>query len=81
MAWQRTLLVHVSSIDMQPTVLCCCRPPRTLPGTPRVVYLYGEPLLAVASHYRRGHAHHQVSSSGLGWGWRAEMAALLYTSS
>jgi hypothetical protein len=35
-------------------------PPRLgAPGT-RCVYLFGDPLASVASHYRRGHAHHQA---------------------
>lgn len=34
------------------------------PARPRhVVYLYGDPLAAVASHYRRGHACHQAQKT------------------
>eukprot|EP00879_Flechtneria_rotunda_P008997 GHRR01009420.1.p1 GENE.GHRR01009420.1~~GHRR01009420.1.p1 ORF type:complete len:192 (+),score=75.42 GHRR01009420.1:701-1276(+) len=40
------------------TVLC--RPPSQLgPGT-GVVYLFGDPLACVASHFRRHHAYHQA---------------------
>lgn len=40
------------------------KPPKALPtaGT-RVVYLYGNPLEAVCSHYRRGWAYHQASKT------------------
>jgi hypothetical protein len=37
-----------------------CRPPQHLTRQTKVVYLFGDPLAAVASHYRRGHAHHQA---------------------
>ncbi|KAG1653001.1 hypothetical protein FOA52_007856 [Chlamydomonas sp. UWO 241] len=42
------------------------RPPRHGPCGPRVVvYLYGDPLSSIASHYRRGHALHQaIKTSG-----------------
>jgi hypothetical protein len=29
----------------------------------RGVYLFGNPMDAVASHFRRGHAHHQASKT------------------
>lgn len=35
-------------------------PPRLGCGRTRVVYLYGDPLASVASHYRRGMARHQA---------------------
>jgi hypothetical protein len=28
----------------------------------RVVYLFGDPLASICSHYRRGHAHQQVKN-------------------
>jgi len=34
--------------------------------TTRVIYLFGDPLASVASHYRRGHAHHQALKTR-GW--------------
>lgn len=36
------------------------RPPSRLGGPSRVVYLFGDPLASVASHYRRGIAPHQA---------------------
>ncbi|KAF8072926.1 hypothetical protein HT031_000586 [Scenedesmus sp. PABB004] len=36
------------------------RPPAGLGAGTVVVYLFGDPLACVASHYRRGHAHHQA---------------------
>lgn len=46
-------------------LLCCCtccRPPSQLgPGT-CLLYLFGDPLAAVASHYRRNQAYHQVQN-------------------
>ncbi|PNW87241.1 hypothetical protein CHLRE_02g114650v5 [Chlamydomonas reinhardtii] len=40
------------------------QPPRVPQCRPRhVVYLYGDPLAAVASHYRRGHACHQAQKT------------------
>jgi hypothetical protein len=46
------------------------RPPRSLGTHTTVIYLLGDPLSSVASHYRRGHAQHQaLKTSG-----RAELA-------
>lgn len=42
-------------------------PPAHLGSTTQVVYLFGDPLAAVASHYRRNHALHQVRGSSPQW--------------
>eukprot|EP00775_Hariotina_reticulata_P013695 gene13695-13817_t len=36
------------------------RPPAQLTAQTRVIYLFGNPLACVASHYRRHHAYHQA---------------------
>ena len=46
-------------------------PPKTYGGSgPKaVVYLYGDPLASISSHYRRGHAFHQaIKTNGCGLG-------------
>ncbi|GBF96285.1 hypothetical protein Rsub_09080 [Raphidocelis subcapitata] len=39
-------------------------PPRLGAPPPRVIYLFGDPLASVASHYRRGIAEHQALKTG-----------------
>ncbi|GAX80559.1 hypothetical protein CEUSTIGMA_g7996.t1 [Chlamydomonas eustigma] len=37
------------------------------PGPKCVIYLYGDPLASIASHYRRGHAYHQALKTSGKW--------------
>lgn len=58
---RNVIIIQHMAVGPALTCMLACSPPMQLQdSTTRVVYLFGNPLLSVCSHYRRGHAYHQV---------------------